>query len=276
MRSMMVGALMVAVATLAPVATAQAAPKCTRTLVRQGVLPDLETVVPKHLTIQNEHQREFLRFTNGVANRGAGDWRLRPEPPPGTASFTDAVQEIQDASGNVLCEKVVSTFEFHADHNHWHVGDVALFEVRVAQVGDDGTGGLWGATLKNDRGQAQSIKVGFCLIDSYKLDDNAPTTERIYWDCETSFQGISPGWVDQYHQSLEGQEIDITGARPGIYYLVSTANPDRTFLEADLTDNTAWVSFLLTRDSRGNPKLVEIVHSPCGSPGMCGEQATNR
>jgi len=57
---------------------------------------------------------------------------------------------------------------------------------------------------------------------------------------------------------------------------VSTANPDRTFLEADLTDNTAWVSFLLTRDSRGNPKLVEIAHSPCGSPGMCGEQATNR
>lgn len=276
MRSMMIVTLIVALAALVPVGMGRGAPECTRTLVRQGVLPDLETVVPKHLAIQNERKREVLRFTNGIANRGAEDWRLRPDPPPGTASFTDAVQEIQDPSGNVLCEKVVSTFEFHADHKHWHIGDVALFEVRVAQRGDDGTGGLWGATLKNDRGQAQSIKVGFCLIDVYKLGDNAPTTERIYWDCETSFQGISPEWVDQYHQALEGQQIDITGAPPGIYYLVSTANPDGTFLEADLTDNTAWVSFLLTRDSRGNPKLVEIAHSPCESPGMCGEQATNR
>ena len=89
----------------------------------------------------------------------------------------------------------------------------------------------------NDRGEAQSVESTFCLIDWYKLDDNAPTTERTYWDCETSYQGISPGWVDQYHQELEGQQIDLTGAPVGV---------------------------------------VKVAHSPCESPGMCGERATNR
>jgi len=76
--------------------------------------------------------------------------------------------------------------------------------------------------------------------------------------------------------ALEGQEIDITGLPVGIYYLVSTANPDRTFTEAGVNNNTAWVSFWLLRDRHGNARLVEISHSPCDTPGMCGEQATNR
>jgi len=240
-----------------------------------GLLPNLQTVVPKHLGIQNKHQRELLRFTNGIANRGAGPWRMRPEPPPGTDTLvTTAVQEILDANGQIVCEKPVSTFEFHPEHNHWHIGDVALFEVRKAK--DNGTGGAWGKPFVNDRGQAQSIKTTFCLIDWYKLDDNSPTVERVYWECATSFQGISPGWVDQYHQELEGQQLDLTGAPPGVYYLVSTSNPDGNFLEANLTDNTAWVSFRLRRDSKGNPSIEEIAHSPCDTPGMCGEQATNR
>ena len=103
-----------------------------------------------------------------------------------------------------------------------------------------------------------------------------PVGGRVYWDCATDLQGISPGWVDQYHQELEGQQLDLTGAPPGVYYLVSTSNPDGNFLEANLTDNTAWVSFRLRRDSKGNPSIEEIAHSPCDTPGMCGEQATNR
>ena len=47
----------------------------------QGLLPDLQTVIPLHLQIQNAHQREILRFSNGIANTGIGDLRLRPEFP---------------------------------------------------------------------------------------------------------------------------------------------------------------------------------------------------
>ena len=98
----------------------------------------------------------------------------------------------------------------------------------------------------------------------------------MYWDCFASYQGIQPGWVDQYHQSTDGQQIDITGLRVGVYYLKSIANPNGVFMETDTTNNSAWVSFRLTRDSQGNAQITEIAHSPCSSPGMCGEQATNR
>lgn len=236
-----------------------------------GLYPDLQTVVPKHLSIQNVQQREILRFTNGIANRGEGDWRMRPDFKP---DETVAIQEILDAGRNIVKEAVVSTFEFHPRHNHWHIANVALFEVRGAK--DDGTKGDWGGVVVNDLGQAQSIKTGVCLIDHYQLDANSPTGQRVYWECETSYQGISPGWADQYHQSLEGQQIDLTGAPERTYYLVSTANPYGTFLELDPRNNTAWVSFRLTRDSKGNPKITEIAHSPCDTPAMCGEQATNR
>jgi hypothetical protein len=240
-----------------------------------GLYPDLRAVVPKHLGIQNKQQREILRFSNGVANTGEGDWRMRPEPPPGVATeVTTAIQEILDADRNIVREEVVSTFEYHPAHNHWHIGDVALFEVRKAK--DNGRGGDIGAVLVNDRRQSQSLKTTFCLIDVYKLDGNSNTKDRIYWDCETSYQGIQPGWADQYHQATDGQQLDITGAKEGVYYLVTTSNPAGVFLETDTTNNTSWTSFELRRDSRGNPKIALIDHSPCESPGMCGELSTNR
>ena len=241
---------------------------------QKGLYPDLQTVVPKHLSIQNVQQREILRVTNGIANRGDGPWQLRPEF---QSDVTIARQEILDANSQIVDNPIVGRYVFHPEHNHWHIENVALLEVRKAR--DNGIGGRWGRTVVNDLGQVQAIKTTFCLIDVYKLDDNAPnapTWERTYWDCERDLQGISVGWVDQYHHSLEGQQIDITGAPAGIYYLVSTANPDGNFLEQDLTNNTAWVSFRLTRDSKGNPKITVITHSPCDTPGMCGEQATNR
>lgn len=236
----------------------------------QGLLPDMRTVVPLHLGIQNQQQREYLRFSNGIANTGPGPWQVRPDPPPldNTTTQTTAVQEILDANGNVVQSYVAGTFEYHPEHNHWHIGEVAQFDIRV--------GSPTGAVFRNDRGEAQSIKTTFCLIDWYALEGNSNTKQRRFWDCETSLQGISPGWVDQYHQSLEGQKLDLTGATPGRYFLVSTANHSRTFLETNYTNNTAWVEFELTRDSSGNPKVTVVSSSPCDTPGLCGVGAPNR
>ena len=50
-----------------------------------------------------------------------------------------------------------------------------------------------GKVLRNDRGLANSVKTTVCLIDWYKLDDNAPTSARIYFDCVNSLQGIQTG-----------------------------------------------------------------------------------
>ncbi len=235
--------------------TASAAPPTSG-----GLYPDLQTVVPTHLGIQNQQQRTILRFSNGIANTGEGPWRMRPDF---QGAVTNGVQEILDANGNIAHEEVVSTYEFHPAHNHWHIGDVALFEIREGSPTGPVVGG-------------NSIKVTFCLIDWYKLDDNSPTTERTFFDCYTSYQGISVGWVDQYHQSTVGQQLDLTGVAPGHYYLVSTSNPEGIFLESDYTNNTAWTSFNLNYDSKGNAKIVITGNSPCVGAGMCGERSTNR
>ena len=245
-----------------------------------SLYPDLRTVVPQHLNLVNEHQREVLRFSNGIANTGGGPWALRPDPP--VAEATDTVTAMQQIRSNgslyqcgtqpkqvtecydVLQEFPTSTFAFHPAHNHWHIGDVALFEVRKGSPSGPVVG-------------QNSIKTTFCLIDWYKLDDNAPATERIFFDCYTSFQGISVGWVDQYHQATDGQQVDLTGEpNADDYYLVSTANADGVFREQNLTNNTAWVRFSLSQGSKGNRKVTVLEHSPCESAGLCGSNTANR
>jgi hypothetical protein len=249
-----------------------------------GLLPDIGTVVPAHLQLVNEHQRETLRFSNGISNTGPGPWALRPEPSiefakANNLSTVSAVQEIRDSGAyykcgeqpkqvtacyNVVSESTAGTFLFHPEHNHWHIGDIALFEVRKGSP----TGPIVGGN---------TIKTTFCLIDWYKLDDNSPTAERVFFDCYTSYQGISSGWVDQYHQSTSGQQLDLTNVpNADDYYLVSTANYAGIFAESNKTNNTAWVKFRLYMDSNGNRKVEVTDHSPCNSPGMCGERATNR
>jgi Lysyl oxidase len=233
-----------------------------------GLYPDLRAAVPHHFTVQNDHQHEYLRFSNLIGNTGQGDLRLRPEHDPVTG-VTTAYQEIFDANGNMVLNTPVSTFLFHPEHNHWHADRVALFEIRKAL--DNGTGGKFGAVYGG-----QSVKTTFCLIDVVKLDDNSRTPERNYWDCfPDAHQGISAGWGDQYHQALEGQELEITGAPSGIYYLISTSNPDGNFRETTTANNTAWTSFRVTRDSQGNAKVSEVSHSPCSGT-LCGEDLPNR
>jgi hypothetical protein len=244
-----------------------------------ALYPDLRTVVPKHLNLVNEHQRDLLRFSNGIGNTGGGPWALRPEHQLGLEPTTTAIQEIRSSNAfykcgeqpkqvtacyTVLAEIPTTIFEYHPTHNHWHTADVALFEVRAGSV----TGPIVGDN---------SIKTGFCLIDLYKLDGNAPTSEKVFWDCYTSYQGVSAGWVDQYHQATDGQEVDLTGAPDGnAYYLVSTSNAERRFREQNYTNNTAWVKFSLTSESNGNRKVTVLQQSDCDSPGLCGEVSANR
>jgi hypothetical protein len=242
--------------------------------------PDLRTVVPTHLNFVNQQQQELLRFSNGIANTGGGPWAMRPEHELESSSpTTTAFQEIRSSNAKYLCgtqpkpndpcytllfDQAVSTFEFHPTHNHWHTAEVARFEVRRGSPTGPVVGG-------------NSLKVGFCLIDLYRLEGNAPTSEKVFWDCETSYQGVSVGWVDQYHQATDGQQVDLTGIPSrDDYYLVSTTNPSGVFLEQDTTNNTAWVRFALTMDSSGNRKVTVMGSSPCESPGLCGERSTNR
>ena len=249
-----------------------------------GLEPDLQAIVPHHLGIQNTGGREYLRLDNGIANVGAGPWHLHPQTDiVGEGGTTTAIQDIwstrdgaSDPAGQIVCSIATTEFAFHPAHNHWHIGSVARFSVQKAT--DDGRGGGIGAVFVNDLGVAQSFKTTFCLIDWIKIDDNSKTSERTYWACDrtAAYQGVSVGWIDQYHHSLEGQEIDFTGAAPGIYYLTVNVNDDDKFVESDRSNNLSWSSFRLSRDSNGNAKISVISHSACSSPNMCGEALPNR
>jgi hypothetical protein len=231
-------------------------------------LPDMLTVVPQQLGLQNVQQREILRFSNGIANLGPGPWWMQAaldgEYDPNTNRpayqvFSDRAYIPQDAvppASSVdgylgLCE--VGEFEFHPDHNHWHIAAVAdyrvcskhSFETALAKGKPPG---------ECDAISPPAEKVTFCLIDWAKLGDNTAVSDdtHAFWDCYTAFQGITPGWVDQYHHSLPDQGVDITGVDDGTYYLVSTANPDDTFFEEDEDNNSSWVQFTLGHAGNGN------------------------
>ena len=127
-----------------------------------ALLPDLQTVVPQHLQVVRAHQRDLLRFSNGIANTGAGALQFKPEfPLSGNPGGTqNAIQQLLDASGAIVFEETVSQFEYHPEHHHWHIEAVALFEIRKLSPTGPVVGG-------------NSIKTTFCRIDWVKLEGNS-------------------------------------------------------------------------------------------------------
>ena len=257
-----------------------------------ALLPDVTPGVPKHLNIHNEHQKEILRFTNVWANIGHGTLEfepLFPDPNADEGATQDAFQNLYDDAGNFgMPDKniwndppginQVSSFIFHEQHNHWHIDDVGEFSVRTPSVNDPTKPG--DIALLSTGEQSASVKIGFCIADVYKYNgDESPTSQRIYWDCEVGLQGIQPGWVDQYHQSVEGNEIDITDLPNGTYFLVHTWNPANAFVDADASNDQAWVEFELSQNNNGNGnRKITILNEfapeckPDGStPGICGD-----
>lgn len=193
--------------------------------------PDLQTQPPADLRIERHRGVKLLRFSNTVANRGDGPLELAPvNQADGT---TDAYQVFytHDASGNwsAVGRVLVGTFEFHPTHNHWHLADFALYELRA--VAADGSIG--------DR-VISSSKVTFCLLDSTVDDatlEHASPAQNYRFCGRTLPQGISVGWADTYGWSLPDQHLDISNVGSGDYWLVSFADPsDRLFEGGDVRE----------------------------------------
>lgn len=112
--------------------------------LQPGWLPDMRAVAPTQLQIQNSQQRELLRFSNAIANTGAGHLQVRrgePLDPLSTDPAEQALiataislglnpyevavtaQDLLDAEGNtaaVVGDAALS--EFHPEHRHFHIG----------------------------------------------------------------------------------------------------------------------------------------------------------
>jgi hypothetical protein len=249
-----------------------------------ALVPDISPGIPKHLNIHNQQQSEWLRFTNTWNNVGTGALEFEPVFPDSDAvegTTQDAFQNLYDDEGNFatpsqkIWSTTVSEFIFHETHNHWHINDIGEFSIRSDNNGSPGD-----IALDVNGDDVAAIKVGFCIADVYKYNgDNSPTSQRIYWDCEVGLQGIQPGWADQYHQSVEGNEINITDLPNGIYYLVHKWNPANAFVDANVSNDESWMKFELSDDNsgNGNRKITEIqgFAPECqvdgSTPGICGE-----
>jgi hypothetical protein len=208
--------------------TKQTAPKSS--------LPDLRTLPPSdlHLVYNPSNGRKLVRFTNSVWNSGPGWFELlgRPNPEDDSIHVYQQVYADDDTPMEVV---EIGMFIFHEQHDHWHLDDFALYEVRSLNIDSSFNNVVAGGN-----------KLSYCLIDISRIDFDPPGREypqrRQYSTCLGDKQGLSPGWIDVYEHHLPGQWVDVTGLPDGIYALVTTANPDGVVKEAD-THNNSGVTF---------------------------------
>lgn len=85
------------------------------------------------------------------------------------------------------------------------------------------------------RAVARGMKIGFCLEDFFPAAYPLLPIGKDRFDCV--HQGISEGWADQYHKTLDCQWIDVTNVPPGSYSLIISVNTGRTFHELNYDNN---------------------------------------
>ena len=200
-------------------------------------IPDLAEAIPQHIGLQNTNQNSYLRVSTAVANIGTGQWQMRSVVPPTQDQPQLAMQQLLNDNGVSEFNAIVSSFQYHPAHKHFHIAAVTSYELFTADGSTDTD------PSNNISTGISSQKVTSCLIDWVKIADNAPSHERAYWDCFGELQGVSPGWMDQYHHSLAGQELNVTNLPTVYYFLVLTANPERNFIDSDFENNQSWTLY---------------------------------
>jgi hypothetical protein len=141
-------------------------------------------------------------------------------------------------------------FYVNADgHHHWHLQHVARYS-------------LWNVTKTAE--VAPSEKVGFCLEDSERVElekvnqngkheltpENPVYSDEVapyrhfcqrYMPYATSvYEGISPGWRDEYASDLGFQWVDVSDVLPGEYWLREEVNPEGRILEEGRGEKAAF------------------------------------
>jgi Lysyl oxidase len=195
-----------------------------------------------------------MRFEQTFANVGEGAAELRfavPKDPNDTSH--DVLARTYFSDGH-FTDTSAGTWEFHAEHQHFHYDNFVQSN-------------LWAADSHGHRTGTGPIragrKVSFCMEDEI-LDGpmwgKAGVRPRFYIapDCldfvpsaETPdfnylIQGVTPGWDDIYEWYLPGQYIDVAGVPSGDYVLETIADPDDKLVEPDETNNCGTVLIRLS------------------------------
>jgi lysyl oxidase len=205
-------------------ATAAAAPQ----------LPDLVADAPgpslKPEIYNDGGQRLLMRLDGYVHNAGSGALEMRGSNPSDLVMST-VLQRVYDSNGGFVDRPSTARMRFETTdfHNHWHLMDAMSYS-------------LWSSDRSIE--VAPSQKVGFCLLDSQRIESNGPT-DPVYPVPNDNFcgqsqpartqvvEGVSAGWRDVYRAVLPFQWVDISDTAPGTYWLRSDADPDGVIQESD-------------------------------------------
>jgi hypothetical protein len=192
-------------------------------------LPDLVADPPARPILQTYAHPDgtthlLLRFDGFVHNQGTGAFEIRGSQPVGT-DMTYTAQRVYRSDGSFFDDTSRDPpiiWEPDDDHNHWHLKNAARYS-------------LWNSDKTAEA--APALKVGFCLIDSTRIETHGPSS-RVYTTAANNFcgqdeparssivEGVSAGWRDLYDRTLAFQWVDVTDAQPGVYWLRAEIDPD--------------------------------------------------
>lgn len=177
--------------------------------------------------------RLLMRFDGFVHNAGRGALDIRASGRSAT-TMTNVRQRIYDDAGGPFQDLLSAPapqvlFETDDDHDHWHLKNIARYS-------------LW--NLEGSAEVAPAQKVGFCLIDSQRMEAVGPSAQ-VYTEpgnrfCEQSrpavssvSMGVSAGWRDIYGSWLAFQWVDVSDVAPGTYRLRAEIDPEGRIRESN-------------------------------------------
>ena len=135
-------------------------------------------------------------------------------------------QRIYNDDGS-FSDHPAGSFEWHADHDHFHFGNYALYTLQpIAAPGAS---------------ERTSSKTTFCIMDTDRVNTRLPGAPKRaqYTRCDRDVQGMSVGWGDTYGYHLAGQEIPVTHS--GDYRLLLEFDPKNQLIEGNEGDNVSEV-----------------------------------
>lgn len=152
---------------------------------------------------------------------------------------------------------------YHATHKHWHASNIYEFSLHNVEY-EESTG----KPVPSSQALASSNKVTFCIIDYVAAvknngnngNSNNDNQQRFYWDCEShdSILGVSPGFLDQYHHSLDGMDFNMSPYIDFLsedecldFFVVVTVNGQCKYWESNYDDNVAYRGIRVCKKGNG-------------------------
>eukprot|EP00956_Cyclotella_meneghiniana_P043701 scaffold284192_cov83-Cyclotella_meneghiniana.AAC.3 len=253
----------------------------------QAECPNLRPYLPHKFQMVKKNGKDYLRYSGGSANL----------PESGEAGGTFEMVGQRDISfDTVFCNTVIPPEErYFEDADDWLVPQVffsisfippsefvlisllqnfksqetfqRLYKPGLSGIKEDEPSFTL-ATDKYDEStgkpfpstQALASNVAAAKNNGNNGNSNKDNQQRFYWDCEShdSILGLSPGFLDQYHHSLDGMDFNMS---PYIDYLseeecldffvVVTVNGQCKYWESNYDDNVAYRGIRVCKKGNG-------------------------